>query len=346
MNLTYSIRELHPRRVFRIARARRGAVRNVFVQLEADGISGYGEASPNAFYGETDEGVAEKLSNAREALKGLRIFSVADIQQAWTDFWPLLQPSRAAQCALDLALWDWLGKARGQSVCGMAHAAPPRPVTSFATIGLSTSEELAEKLDELRGFPRIKIKSDAAADLQPVRMVRAASRAVAAVDANCAWNDADLPALTEQLSHLGVAFLEQPFAPEHDARLQRGTLTLPIFADESSVTENDVERVSRHFDGFNIKLVKCGGITPALRMVEQGRAAKCRLMVGCMLESSLLIAAGAVVAQQTDYADLDGAWLLGDDPYEGWRFSDGVLHPPNQPGLGALPREGYFASVD
>jgi L-alanine-DL-glutamate epimerase-like enolase superfamily enzyme len=107
-------------------------------------------------------------------------------------------------------------------------------------------------------------------------------------------------------------------------------------ADESCVTAEDVERVSGHFAGFNIKLVKCGGLTPALRMARRGRELGLRTMVGCMLESSLLIAAGAVAAQITDYADLDGAWLLADDPAEGWVFERGMLYPGEGTGFGVL----------
>ena len=111
-------------------------------------------------------------------------------------------------------------------------------------------------------------------------------------------------------------------------------LPVPVMADESCVTVEDVERVPGHFAGFNIKLVKCGGLTPALRMARRGRELGLRTMVGCMLESGLLIAAGAVVAQITDYADLDGAWLLTDDPVKGWLFDRGALLPAEGPGLG------------
>jgi len=173
-------------------------------------------------------------------------------------------------------------------------------VISFATIGLSSAEELPEKVEELRGFPRIKIKSDATASLEPTSFTRARSPALLAVDANCAWGEADLPALADKLSTLDVSFIEQPYPPERNAELPR--VSLPVMADESCVTEEDVARVVERYDGFNIKLVKCGGLTPARRMVAAGRAAGKKIMVGCMLESSALIAAGAVIGQKTDYA--------------------------------------------
>jgi L-alanine-DL-glutamate epimerase-like enolase superfamily enzyme len=341
MKLTWVTRELHPRRVFRISRARRREVRNVFVRLEQDGIAGYGEASPNAFYDETWEGVGARLEAARDWLERLEITTVADLEAAWNEGWTWLRPSRAAQCAIDLALWDWLARRERKSVTELAWNQPATPVRTFCTIGLSTAEELPEKAAELAGFPCIKIKSDATADLATVRFVRERSDALLAVDANCAWTGRDLAALTRELAQLGVNFLEQPLPVDADDALPAG-LALPTFADESCVTEADVERVAEKFSGFNIKLVKCGGLTPARRMARRGRELGRQLMVGCMLESSALIAAGAAIAQRTDHADLDGAWLIGDDPFLGWRFDRGVLQPPAASGLGIEPQPGLF----
>jgi L-alanine-DL-glutamate epimerase-like enolase superfamily enzyme len=337
VKLDWVQRELLPRRAFRISRGRRADVRNVFVRLEAEGVVGYGEASPNAFYDETWEGVAAKLEAARGWLATVRPASVADLATAWEEAWRLVAPSRAAQCALDLALWDWLARRQGLSACELVWGEAPRAVTSFCTIGLSTPEELAEKVEELREYPRIKIKSDHAASVEPVRFVRNETQAMLAVDANCAWSEANLDSLAPELAALGVEFIEQPLPPGEDARLAEWRGVLPLVADESCVTEDDVERVAQRFAGFNIKLVKCGGITPARRMVQRGRELGRRVMVGCMLESSALIAAGAVMAQRTDYADLDGAWLIGNDPFRGWHFDRGVLSPPAAPGLGAEP---------
>jgi len=334
MKFAIATRELHPRHAFRIARARRTAVRNVFVRLERNGCAGYGEASPNEYYGETAELVAAKLAGVEAFLHRQRLREIEDIERIWRDAWTLLHPSRAAQCAMDLALWDLLAKERGCTVGELAWGGKPRAVKSFCTIGLSTLAELPVKLDELRDFPLVKIKSDGSADLVPVRFVVEHCSAKVAVDANASWTRADLPALTAHLSALGIAFLEQPLDPREDALLYPSAFPLPIIADESCVTEEDVERAAAHFDGFNVKLVKCGGLTPALRMIRRGRALGKRVMVGCMLESSLLIAAGFVAAQQTDYADLDGAWLLADDPFAGLAFERGILRPPSAAGFG------------
>jgi L-alanine-DL-glutamate epimerase-like enolase superfamily enzyme len=341
MNFTCVSRELHPRRAFRISRGRKTEVRNVFLRLKHKGVLGYGEASPNSFYGETWEGVIQKLEDAREFMAALEIRTVADIEKAWIEAWRFLQPSRAAQCALDVALWDWLARRQGVTVAELAWGQLPKPITTFATIGLSNADELAAKVEELREFPWIKIKSDATANIETIRYVREQSSALLAVDANCAWSGLDLGALATTLASIGVEFIEQPLPPERDAEL--APLALPLLADESCVTEEDVGRVLEHFDGFNIKLVKCGGLTPARRMVERGRDGRKKIMVGCMLESSALIAAGAVIAQRTDYADLDGAWLISDDPFRGWSFDHGVLQPAPGSGLGIEPEPELFS---
>ena len=305
--------------------------------MEHDGIAGWGEASPHPYYGASAADVVRNLESLGGWLRTLSIRSVDDIARAWKEAWTRLH-DRAAQCALDLALWDWLARKEGVTVTELAHGHKPRPVTSFATIALSTKEELDEKIAELKGFPRVKIKSDANGDLEPARRVKDELRAAIAIDANGAWSQSALPALATGFSSLGAEFIEQPFPAAHDRDLIRGSYPLPIFADESCVLEEDVDRLSRHFDGINVKLVKCGGLTPGLRMVQRASELGMRTMVGCMLETSILIAAGCVAAQHADYADLDGAWLVADDPCTGWRFERGILHPPAARGLGAEPR--------
>jgi L-alanine-DL-glutamate epimerase-like enolase superfamily enzyme len=331
------LRALHPRNVFRISRAARRETINVFLRIEREGIAGDGEASANAYYGENAVDVAVKLEAVAGFLDGRTVDSPADIAGIWEEAWPLLAPSRAAQCALDLALWDWLGKRKAITVTELALGERARPLVSFATIGLSGPDELDRKLREVTGFPRVKIKTDQKGDVVPVARVRALMpEACIAVDANCAWGAVDFAKMAPALAGLGIHFIEQPFPPARDAEMAGLAAGVPVMADESCVVIEDIERVPGRFAGFNIKLVKCGGLTPALRMARRGRELGLLTMVGCMLESSLLIAAGAVAAQLTDYADLDGAWLLADDPVQGWSFDRGTLNPPVLPGLGAV----------
>lgn len=344
MKLVCVSRVLHPRRPFRISRGSRAEVRNVFVCVEKDGVKGYGEASPINYYQETWQSVMEKLESARRFLANLELRSVADLEAAWAAMWAIVSPSRAAQCALDTALWDWLARRRDVSVSELAWGFKPHPVISFCTIGLSDPEELVAKVDELRGFPRIKIKSSYDASLNAVHHAREHTQAILAVDANGAWEGVDLMEISGHLAASGVAFVEQPLPSAHDSGLSRSSAGLPLMADESCVLEEDVDQIASRYAACNIKLVKCGGITPARRMAQRCEALELRAMVGCMLESSALIAAGAAIAQKTEFADLDGAWLLGDDPFDGWTFDRGTLWPPDEPGLGVTPHAGLFES--
>ena len=219
-------------------------------------------------------------------------------------------------------------------------------MATSATLGLCPPEEWPGRFAEAAAFPALKLKMDATADLALVRAARAATPAAIRVDANCAWGALDLPALStlsEQLAGLGVEFIEQPLPREDDHRMPAllAASRLPILADESCAVPEEVEALAGRFSGFNIKLVKCGGITPALEMLDKARRLGLKVMVGCMLESSLLISAGLIVAQGADYADLDGSWLLGDDPFEGLAIREGRLQPPSRPGLGVSPRSGY-----
>jgi L-alanine-DL-glutamate epimerase-like enolase superfamily enzyme len=339
MKIRTSIERLHPRDVFRISRAERSEVRNVFLEIESRGIVAYGEASPNAYYGESADVVKAKLDALSAKLGNRSVENAEDIALLWADCWKMLAPSRAAQCALDVALWDLLGKKRRTSVTRLIFGHDPKPVTSFATIGLSKPSEFESKLDVLQRFPRIKIKSGPEADDAIVQRVLTRTNAHISIDANGAWD----PELVEErlvaVANPRALFVEQPLPPSADARMCEilARSPLPVMADESCVTLDDVERMPGCFSGFNIKLVKCGGLTPALAMLQRGRELGLIVMVGCMLESSLLVSAGAVIAQHCDFADLDGAWLLADDPFEGAPFKDGIISLTNESGFGVRP---------
>ncbi|MEO8351752.1 MAG: dipeptide epimerase [Chthoniobacteraceae bacterium] len=348
MDLQTETFDLETRHPFRIARSRRAPLRNVFLSLTDDGATGLGEASPAEYYGESAAGVVNRIAVARTWLQSVKLRSKADIHRAWNACWEYVAPSRAAQCAIDLALWDWLAQREGVSVTELALGKKPAAVTTFGTIGLSSIDELPIRISELESFDAIKIKSDQNADLDLIEQIRAGFAGTLAVDANGAWEHADLSELCRRLAALRVTFIEQPFPPGQDSALDELHLVLPVFADESCVTEEDVDTLPPGYAGFNIKLVKCGGLTPALRMARRGRERGRQTLVGCMLESSVLIAAGCVVAQKTDFADLDGAWLLAHDPAHGWMMDRGRLQPPSTAGLGVsrpVPAELAEASA-
>jgi L-alanine-DL-glutamate epimerase-like enolase superfamily enzyme len=336
----YSIvKSLHPRHVFRISRASRTQVDNVFLSLTQEGETGFGEASPNSFFREDPIEVQEALSGLADYFRYQTLASQADIARIWGELRDRLASSRACLCAVDLALWDLWGRLQGKTVCECALGRLPRPVPTSATLGLCPEEEWPERISEAGGFPAIKVKMDARVDTRILEAIRGRSRAALRVDANGAWEGIDIGAASARLAALGVEFIEQPLLPGADDRMEAilRASALPILADESCATPEDVERLPGRFSGFNIKLVKCGGLTPGLAMLRRGRELGLKVMIGCMLESSLLIAAGCVAAQDADYADLDGSWLLRDDPCRGLGFVSGRISPAAAPGLGAAP---------
>ena len=336
-------RALHPRHVFRISRASRARVDNVFLSLSQDGIAGYGEASPNSFFREDPSEVQAALLGLADYFRRQTLTAQGDIARIWEELRDRLAPSRAALCAVDIALWDLWAKLNGKTVCECALGRPPRPVATSATLGICPPGEWPGRIDDARGFSALKVKMDARMDFAFLEAIRARSAAALRVDANGAWDGIDIGAASERLAGLGVEFIEQPFLPAADDRMEAAARAsvLPILADESCARPEDVERMPGRFAGFNIKLVKCGGLTPGLAMLRRGRELGLKVMIGCMLESSLLIAAGCVAAQDADYADLDGSWLLRDDPCGGWALADGRLMPSEghrgAPGLGAAP---------
>jgi L-alanine-DL-glutamate epimerase-like enolase superfamily enzyme len=333
------VKSLHPRHVFRISRASRTQVDNVFLSLTQEGVSGFGEASPNSFFREDSLEVQAALAGLADYFRRQTLSSQGDIGRIWGELRERLAPSRACLCAVDLALWDLWARLQGKTVCECALGRPPRPVATSATLGICPEEEWPERIAEAAGFPALKVKMDARLDTRFLEAIRAGSGSALRVDANGAWDGIDIEAASARLAALGVEFIEQPLLPHADDRMEMvlRSSALPILADESCATPEDVERLPGRFSGFNIKLVKCGGLTPGLAMLKRGHELGLKVMIGCMLESSLLIAAGCVAAQDADYADLDGSWLLRDDPCEGLTWAEGRLAPSLRPGLGAAP---------
>ncbi len=329
-------KSLYPRHIFRIARASRTQVDNIFFLLEQDGCVGFGEASPNAFFHEDPFEVQMFLSGLSDYFRCQTLRTEADIARIWKEVWNRVAPSRASQCAVDLALWDLWSKLKGLRVSEAALGKVAWDIKTSATLGLCPKEEWPERLSEMSGFTAIKVKMHAEPDFELLQSIRMHSTASIRVDANGSWSGLAIGPLSKKLAELGVEFIEQPLPPEEDNRMS-GILKescLPIIADESCAGPADIPGLIGRFSGFNVKLVKCGGLTPALAMLKQGRELGLKTMVGCMLESSLLISAGAVAAQNADYADLDGSWLLGEDPFTGMEIVNGAIRLGQEPGWG------------
>lgn len=325
----------HP---FTIARGSDETSTVVIVELEHDGITGIGEACPTSYYNETPASVLEALAELAPWLEGRSPLPYRHLLQEAAE---RLGARRAALCALDLAVHDWFGKHCGLPLYRLVGADPARmPETSF-TIGIDTIETMVDKLKEAQGCSIIKVKLGTGDDIGIVEALRRQTSATLRVDANCAWSAEEAIAKSKELARLGVEFIEQPLPAEELEAMEKvfRDSALPVVADENSVVPADIPTLPNRFHGFNIKLVKCGGVRPALQMIELGRTLGFKLMLGCMVESSISATAAAHLAPFVDYADLDGPLLISEDPYDGVRYAGSTMTLPQRPGLGVLPQK-------
>lgn len=321
---------------FRISRSVQQTAHNVLVHLEHDELSGIGEAAPSGYYGEKCESVLMALSYFTEHLGD----DPALIEDIAADLDRVMRGNAAARAAVDMALYDLMGQRLGAPIYQLFGLNPARtPLTSF-TIGLDSPDAMARKARQAEQFPVLKIKLGTPNDLEIVRAIRAVTNARLRVDANAAWTPKEAIATINRLEEYDIEFVEQPVAASDldGLRLVREQTRVPIFADESCVTLDDVPKMAGRVDGINIKLMKCGGIAQAVKMIATARAHHLQVMLGCMIESSVAITAAAQISPLVDYADLDGALLVADDPFDGVRVERGKLLLPDRPGLGVRQR--------
>ena len=305
----------------------------LIVELESGGMRGYGEATSNKYYGFTIERMARDLDAVRSRLSGA---SPEDPQSLWSALEPVLKDDPFAQCALDQAAWDLCGKLRGLRTYELWDLSADSVPASNYTIGIDAIDVMVSKMNEFPGWPIYKIKLGTDRDLEIVRELRKHTSAIFRVDANCGWSADQTLAFAPALKELGVEFIEQPLPADRWEEMRRvhDESALPIIADESCIVESDVERCAGHFHGINIKLVKCGGLTPARRMISQAAQLGLKVMCGCMTESSVGISAIAQLLPLLDYVDMDGAVLLAKDIARGVTLLHGMCHYPEEKGNG------------
>ena len=329
--------DLPLRHVFTISRESISVQKTLIAELEQDGLRGYGEATTNQYYGFTFENIAAALESVRSPLAARRLEDPAAL---WDELSPWLQANPFAQCALDQAAHDLWGKLRGKPVYELWGLSTERlPVTNY-TIGIDQIEVMVAKMQEFPGWPVYKIKLGTPHDLDIVRRLREHTDAVFRVDANCGWSAEETIRNAHALAALNVEFIEQPLPADRwdDMRGVRAASALPLVADESCILPPDVDRCHGCFHGINIKLVKCGGLTPARRMIARARQLDLKVMVGCMTESTVGISAIAQLLPLLDYVDMDGALLLARDIAEGVTIEQGHCRYPNVPGCGVTLR--------
>lgn len=319
---------------FTIARGSKSSARSLIVELHEGGLSGYGEAPESDYYGWT-------IARCRAAIERVRTEvetdSLHDPAALWARLDARLATCRAAQSALDQAAWDLWGKRQGRPLYALWRLDTSNNPPSDYTLGIDEPQVMLTKLREFADWPVFKIKLGTRDDLARLTMLREHSNARFRVDANGGWSAETAAELAEALAGLGVELIEQPLPadqPQAAASLYTRS-PLPLVADESCVVEADVERCVGAFHGVNIKLSKCGGLTPARRMLEHARKLGLRTMIGCMTESTVGVSAAAQLLPLVDYADLDGPLLLTADVARGVTFERGTIHYSEVAGAGA-----------
>jgi len=341
VKLSWRVVTVRTAHAFVIARGGSTEHRLVHVRLtDSDGVDGWGEAAPNRFYGETVESALGALERLRPVVEH---HGEASLEALEVEMHAALRMNGSVKSAISAAAHDLVGRHLGVPVYRLWGLDPDRAPLSSFTIGIaSTTDELERRVREAAAYPVLKVKVGAGNDVAVVRAVRsAAPDKVLRVDANAAWDPKQSVRAVAELAELGVEFVEQPVAA-HDIdglRFVRERSTIPIIADESCVVATDIPRLAGAVDGINIKLSKCGGLRQALQMIATARSHGMRVMAGCMIESSLGITAAAHFAALLDYADLDGAALLADDPCRGATIDGGTISVPSVPGLGVTIRE-------
>jgi L-alanine-DL-glutamate epimerase-like enolase superfamily enzyme len=324
---------LELRHTFRLARGDSDTRRILMVEIEHDGLVGHGEAAPIARYGQDADSAARATEEMVARMSDPRAFESAAARVA-------VAGEPAAEAAVDMALRDLAGKRLGIPLFELTGVDPSTmPVTSF-TIGMDEPEVIEQKVREAEAFNVLKVKMGSAEDRRMLETVRGMTDRPLRVDANEGWALEDALTRLEWLEEMGVELVEQPLPADQldEMRELKRQSPLPLFADESVARAEDIPRLADAFDGINIKLMKCGGLGEALRMIHVARAHGMQIMLGCMVESSLAITAAAHIAPLVDFADLDGNLLITNDPFVGAEVHGGKLVLPSEPGLGVRKR--------
>ena len=335
MKLSFDVIELVPKRVFRTARTTSASSRCVIVEISDGTIVGLGEAAPSRFYGETADTVVEVLKGVRRVVEDCahEVELMADLTSRG------LKGNPSARAALEIAAHDMMGKRYGIPLYRHFELDPAALPLTTMSIGLDDPDVMLEKAIDARDFPILKVKLDADIDLSIVSRIKEATGASVTVDANCAWTRSEAVEKATELARIGVEFLEQPVAADDVEGLAyvRERTDVPVFADESCPTSEQLPVVAPAVDGVVIKLMKCGGLVEAVRMARKAREMGLKTMIGCMMESSLAITAAAHISPLMDYADLDSGLMMTNDPFTGVKIDRGRMSLPEEAGLGVHP---------
>ena len=332
ITLSFQFYDLLLRHPFTISRYTVTVQKTVVVCVSDGILSGYGEATVNPYYHSTVGRLTESLSRIQSAINFNAAWHPSEI---WEQTAPLVKDDYFALCAVDMACWDFYSRISKKTLRSYwCDENAFTPLTSY-TIGIDTIEVMKNKIIEMP-WPIYKIKLGTSDDIKIVEALRNITDAVFRIDANGAWTAEQALNNAQIFQDMNVEFIEQPLkaADIEGMKKVKAESVLPIIADESCQREEDVELCCEIFHGINIKLMKCGGITPALRMIKKAREKNVLIMAGCMTESTVGISGLVQMAPLLDYLDADGALLLSHDIAEGATFNFGKIIYPNTFGNG------------
>ncbi|PZO80474.1 MAG: dipeptide epimerase [Mesorhizobium amorphae] len=305
---------------FTIARGAKTEAHVVVCRVSGEGAEGWGECVPYPRYGESVESVVAQIESVRQALEA----------GAGREELERLLPGGAARNAVDCALWDWEAKLAGERVWQRLGGEAPGPLETAYTLSLGTAEAMEEaaRRNSVRPLLKIKLGAPEGDVARMEAVVRGAPRSRIIADANEGWTSANLEAHLEAAARLGIALVEQPLPANQDGMLERIARPLPVCADESVHGLDDVEALAGRYDAVNIKLDKTGGLSAALLLKQRASASGMRVMVGCMVGTSLAMAPAVLLAQGADFVDLDGPLLLARDRDPALRYEGSLVFPP------------------
>jgi L-alanine-DL-glutamate epimerase-like enolase superfamily enzyme len=332
LKLTSQLYKLNLRYPFTISRSTRTSQDTVIVSV-SDGINtGYGEAIPYPYYNITQQKIEQSILKSQPIIENA-------FGKDPDDLWKLLEPNLKDDyftlCAINCAYWDYYAQTKNRTARSYFAENFKNPPLSDYTIGIDTIKVMKQKIIETP-WPIYKIKLGTEHDVEIVSELRKITDAIFRIDANCAWTVDETLENAIQLKELGVEFIEQPLHADDWEGMKRlkQECVLPLIADESCQRFEDVQKCAEGFQGINIKLMKCGGLTPALKMIDKARELNLKVMAGCMAESTVGISNLAQIAPLLDYLDADGAMLLKNDTAKGVALQFGKIVYPEEKGSG------------
>lgn len=333
MRIKYDEYEIHLINTFRTTHGARDSMPVLIVDIDG----GIGEAAPVHYYGEDLTTVKNFIDKASKIIGD----DPFQLEKLSLDLAKVGAFNFSAKAAIDMAMHDLAAKRLGVPLYQLFGITPREDLPTSFTISISDPDSMKKQTEESKGYHVYKVKVGVPGDIEMVEAVRDATSAKIRVDANEGWNVKEALSKIKELEKLDVEFIEQPLHRDdfEGYKILRSKTELPIILDEGIFQATDIPKYVGLADGINIKLSKSGGLREAIKMIAVGRAHRMKIMIGCMVETSVGITAAAQIASLVDYADLDGNLLISDDPFEGVKIENGYLKLPDGQGLGVVKKQ-------